>query len=333
MEKTIMTKQPATTFSLTIDQVTTTRIDSYLSDHIDQLSRSKISKLIKNKNILVNGSAIKPSYTPEKDDEIFVTLPKPAQNKLTAEPIPLDIIYEDDCYVAINKPKNLTVHPGAGQQSGTLVNGLLYHINHLSQAGGDNRPGLVHRLDKDTTGVIICAKTDEAHWKLSQQFADRQIYKEYRTLVWGTPKCNAMINKPIGRSRRNRKKYSVSEKGKPAKTEYKILKRWHLFSLLKIILHTGRTHQIRVHMKHCHSPVLGDDKYGNDNGRIKKLNQAQLTTCREILKIATRQLLHAYKIIFQHPFTGETVEIKAPLPPDFQKIITLLDRNINIDNR
>jgi len=322
-----MTDNRATNFTFNINNNPNTRIDNFLSDQLEQYSRSKISKLIKDKAILVNDRPVKPSYKLVDNDQILVNIPAEKPKDILPQQMDLDILYEDEHYIAVNKAGDVSVHPGAGISEGTLVNGLMYYTKNLSSAGGFERPGLVHRLDKDTTGVLVCAKNDEAHWKLSELFSEREIYKEYRTIVWGHPNCDRIITQPIGRSIKDRKKYSVRDKGKPARTEYEIIQNWKIFSLLKIILHTGRTHQIRVHMKYCHAPVVGDSGYGNDNGRMKGLNQFKREVCREILKIASRQMLHSHKIAFQHPFTDQKIEIVAPLPKDFNKVITILNEN------
>lgn len=322
-----MTDKSLNTFTFNIENDLNIRIDNYLADKIEQLSRSKISKLIKNQNILVNDKKVKPSYNPESKDIITVNIPPEKSEEIIPQEMDLDIIYEDEYYIALNKPKNLSVHPGAGIKDGTLVNGLLYYTKNLSKAGGSERPGLVHRLDKDTTGAIICAKSDEAHWKMGGLFADRKIYKEYSTFVWGSPNCEKNIDMPIGRSNSDRKKFAVNDKGKKAVTEFEVINNWKVISQLKIILHTGRTHQIRVHMKHCNSPVIGDSVYGNDNGRIKGFNQYKREICKQILNIADRQLLHSRKLVFIHPFSGKEVEIVAPLPGDFQQTLQLLQDN------
>ena len=322
-----MTDKLRNSFTFKIDEDIETRIDNYLTQQLDTFSRSKIAKMIKSENITVNDSSVKPSYKLEKGDLINIKIPEIKPKDIIAQPIDLDIIYEDEYFIAVNKQKNISVHPGAGIPDGTLVNGLMHYTKNLSTVGGTERPGLVHRLDKDTTGVLICAKNDEAHWKMSDLFAKREIYKEYRTLVWGIPPENCIIEKPIARSKSDRKKYVVNDDGKYAKTEYEILRKWNILSYLKIILHTGRTHQIRVHLRHLHSPVLGDINYGNDTGRIKGLSQAKRELLMKLLKNADRQLLHSYKLGFVHPFTGKNIEITAPLPGDFQTALDLLNEN------
>ena len=298
-----------------------TRIDKWLADKIDSLSRTKIKKLIKAGSITVDEQEVKPAYDIKMSDTITVRIPEPETVSLEPENIPLDIIWEDENYLAVNKQSNLVVHPGAGHKSGTLVNGLLNYTHELSSAGGEKRPGLVHRLDKDTTGIIMVAKNDEAHWKLSEQFAQRKVYKEYRTFVWRVPKeKSGHIEKSIGRSRSNRTKFVVTPRGKYADTYYWLQKDYNVLSLLKLKLGTGRTHQVRVHMKYLGHPVIGDDKYGNDTRFIRSLNSHNNKVGRDIQKIITRQLLHAYKIKFYHPFKNKVIKITAPLPDDFRMV-------------
>jgi 23S rRNA pseudouridine1911/1915/1917 synthase len=206
------------------------RLDKYLAEKIDELSRTKIKKLIKSQKITVNGNSEKPAYRLQRSDQIDVVIPKPEPVEVVPQDIPLEILYEDENYIAVNKQANLVVHPGAGHRSGTLVNGLVAYTDELSSMGGDKRPGIVHRLDKDTTGVLICAKNDEAHWKLSRLFANREIYKEYRTFVWGVPgQEKDIIDRKIGRSRRNREKFVVTRLGKTAESHYEILRNYKFF--------------------------------------------------------------------------------------------------------
>ncbi|MBN2280917.1 MAG: RluA family pseudouridine synthase [Candidatus Marinimicrobia bacterium] len=323
-----MTNKIKNSFTFKIPEDINTRLDYYLSEQIQTMSRSKIARLIRSGFISVNGKPVKPSYFLEAADTIRVDIPEDTPKNIQPQPIDLDIIFEDEYYIAVNKPKNISVHPGAGISDGTIVNGLMHYTRNLSTVGGSERPGLVHRLDKDTTGALICAKTDEAHWKMSELFSNRKIYKEYRTLVWGLPPATGLIDKPIARSLSDRKTYTVNdETGKPAKTEYEILSHWDFLSYLKVILHTGRTHQIRVHMKHIHCPVLGDPTYGNDTGRLKGLNQAKRELLLRILKNTGRQMLHSYQLGFVHPFTGQDTKITAPLSADFQEALDMLNNN------
>ncbi|MCF7884884.1 MAG: RluA family pseudouridine synthase [Candidatus Marinimicrobia bacterium] len=305
------------------------RLDKYLAEEIEALSRSKIKRLIESQNVTVNGTNSKPAYRLRQSDQIVVKIPEPEPVDIRPEKIPLDILYEDEDYIAVNKQAGLVVHPGAGHRTGTLVHGLKYYTDELSTLGGDKRPGLVHRLDKDTTGVLLVAKNDEAHWKLSRLFAERQVDKEYRTFLWGVPKNETgTIEKKIGRSRRNRENFVVTRLGKYAKTHYEVLRNYNFFSLLKVRLVTGRTHQIRVHMKSIGHPVIGDTKYGSDERFVKGLNNRNCDLGQKVLAAISRQLLHAYKIEFEHPLKKEMVSITAPLPDDFRRVEQLISTRL-----
>ncbi len=326
-----MTINKKNLYKIEVTENISQRLDKYLSEKFDQYSRSGITNLIKKEAVTVNNHREKASYKVQENDIIQVMIPEPENDTIIPENIPLDILFEDDHYIAINKLAGIVVHPGAGNTSGTLVNALMYYTKTLSLAGGDTRPGIVHRLDKDTSGVMICAKNDEAHWKLGKLFSSRKIYKEYRTIVWGTPKQNTgIIDTPIIRSKRERKKYIVHKDGKNAVSKYEIIQEWSKMSLIKIILETGRTHQIRVHMKHINCPVVGDSSYGSDTGRLKGLNLKQLTVSKAVLSNIERQLLHSYKIAFTHPMNNNELEIIAPIPEDFQKVQKILNYEENL---
>lgn len=285
------------------------RLDKFLSDSTG-LSRSRIKKLIESGNITVNGAKADPSYKLKTEDKIEINVPEPEKSKLEAENIPLDVIYEDKDILVLNKPRGLTVHPGAGNRSGTLVNALLHHCRNLSIIGGVERPGIVHRLDKDTSGVLIVAKNDKAHQSLSKQFKDRTIEKTYLAIVKGNPKNEeGTISESIGRHPVNRKKMAVSQKGREAVTHYKVLKRSKDYSLVELKPKTGRTHQIRVHLKHIGYPIVGDPVYGGKKNSTPHLN------------VGNQQLLHAYKIKFTHPTTQKELEFEAPLPQDMLKLM------------
>ena len=287
------------------DQNKDQRLDQFLASHTD-LSRSLIKKLIESGDIKVNAIGSKPSYKLKQEDKITVNLPAPTKMELTPEPIPLDIIFEDKDIIVINKPRVLTVHPGAGRSSGTLVNALLHHCKDLSGIGGVERPGIVHRLDKDTSGVLVVAKNDKAHQNLSKQFKERNVEKTYLALVEGEVKNDSgTINEAIGRHPVNRKKMATltPTKGRHAITHYKVLKRLEKTTLLELMIETGRTHQIRVHLKHIGHQVVGDPVYGPAPAG------------------AGGQLLHAYKIKFKHPVTWKELEFEAKLPEDMLKLI------------
>lgn len=276
------------------------RCDVFLSEKISNLSRTSIQKLIKEKFIFVNGKNIKPNIILNIGDEISVSIPEKKEIKLVAEEIDLDIVYEDDYIIIINKPRNMVVHPAAGNEEHTLVNALLNHCK-LSMVNSE-RPGIVHRLDKDTTGLIICAKDDETHLKLVDMFSKRDISKKYLAICNGSfSKESGFIDKPIGRDEKDRKKMSVKSKsGKEALTEYNILTSNLKYSLVDVILHTGRTHQIRVHFSSLNHPIVGDDTYGNKNEKIE----------------ANGQMLHSYYLEFSHPITKENLSFTV-LPDEY----------------
>ena len=276
------------------------RCDVLLSEKISNLSRTSIQKLIKEKLVFVNGKNIKPNVILEIGDEITVSIPDKKEITLVAEDIALNIVYEDDYIIIINKPRNMVVHPAAGNEEHTLVNALLNHCK-LSMINSE-RPGIVHRLDKDTTGLIICAKDDETHLKLVEMFANREVKKKYLAICNGSfSKENGLIDKPIGRDEKDRKKMSVKSKsGKEALTEYNVLTSNLKYSLVDVTLHTGRTHQIRVHFSSLNHPIVGDETYGNKNEKIK----------------ATGQMLHSYYLEFLHPITEENLSFTV-LPDEY----------------
>lgn len=296
------------------------RLDVFVAHEADGVSRSQIQKLIEQRMVLLNGEpAIKRQLVSENDrievaglNAIDSVTPVAPQN------IPLDVIYEDEFYVAVNKPSGLVVHPGHGVKDGTLVNALLYQIKNLSDGSESDRPGVVHRLDKGTSGVLIAAKTNRAHSALSSYFAARKIEKYYVGLCIGmVGKEHSMIDIPLHRSSRDPIKRAPCLNGKPAQTEYWLLEHSDGISALKFKLHTGRTHQIRVHCSAMGFPILADSLYGGNRERLLRINPAERPFAYSIFKCFKRHALHARSLSFTHPFTGEKVEILAPLPPDF----------------
>jgi len=301
------------------------RLDLYLAQKIKSVSRTKISQWIREGYVLVNELGVKPGSPLKLGDKVVVRVPMPEPAQIQPVQMNLTILYEDDDYLALNKPKGLVVHPGAGNLQGTLVSGLLYYTNRLSTLGGIHRPGLVHRLDKDTTGVIIIAKNDEAHWKLGKLFSERKVYKEYRALVWGTPEPAAgVIEQPIGRSPINRQKFIVTANGKPARTRYAVLRSSPIIAELQAILETGRTHQIRIHLSYLGHSVVGDSLYGGKNRSLTNLTKKYQDLGKQILAQIDRQLLHAYCLRFLHPIFENEIEIIAPIPEDFKAVQSLL---------
>lgn len=284
------------------------RIDKFLTNELEDMSRSKIQLLIEEENVLVNNEPIKSNYKVQRNDEIQIYIPEPEPIDVIPEDIPLDILYEDEDVVVVNKPQGMVVHPSAGHSKGTLVNALLYHIDDLSGINGKIRPGIVHRLDKDTSGALVIAKNDEAHVHLSEQLQDRSMKRKYWTLVHGVlPHNHGTIDAPIGRDPKNRQQFTVVTGGKESVTHFRVLERFKDYSLLEVSLETGRTHQIRVHLKYINFPVAGDEVYGP-----KKTLQGK------------GQFLHAHTIEFIHPRTGELMHFEAPIPQVFEKTLEQL---------
>lgn len=287
------------------------RIDKVLSELLNNHSRSQIQQWLKDQNITVNGEMIRPNYKVKEDDEISINVPEPEELDVLAEDIPIEIVYEDDDVLVVNKPQGMVVHPSAGHQHGTLVNALLYHIKDLSSINGIIRPGIVHRIDKDTSGLLMVAKNDKAHIALAEQLKDKTSLRKYVALVHGEiTHDKGEINAPIGRSKNDRKMQAVIEGGKPAVTHFEVLERFEGYTLLQLQLETGRTHQIRVHMKYIGYPVAGDPLYGP----------------RKTLK-GKGQFLHAEVLGFKHPTTGQMMVFEAPLPDLFEKTLDQLRNN------
>ena len=292
------------------------RIDSYIVDKNINLSRTAIKRLLDEGKILVNGKKQKPSYKPEVGDIITIEIMKPKEVELKPQDIPIDIIYEDKDIIVVNKPKGMVVHPANGNPDGTLVNAILAKCkDSLSGIGGEIRPGIVHRLDKNTSGLLIIAKNDQAHINMSKQIQDRKVIKKYIALVKGVIGENtATIDMPIARSTKDRKKMAVDPKGKEAITHYKVLQRYDKYTLLEIKIDTGRTHQIRVHMSYIGHPVVGDMQYSNGKNEFG----------------IEGQMLHSKYLEFDHPITGKRLKLEAPLPEYFEQVLKELEgRQIN----
>lgn len=287
------------------------RLDKYLSNELDDLSRTQIQNLIKDGNVTVNDKQVKANYILNLNDEIIVSIPDPVDLDIKKEDIPLDIYYEDEDVIVINKPSGMVVHPALGNYSGTVVNALMYHCKDLSGINGVNRAGIVHRIDKDTSGLIVCCKSDLAMKSLSHQFLEKSVDRKYIAICYGVINHNlGRIDAPLGRDPENRKRYAVVDDGKHAVTNFKVLERFKEYSLLELALETGRTHQIRVHMKYIGHPVVGDPLYGprnviGENG----------------------QYLHAATLGFTHPRTGKRLEFTSPLPDFFQKFLEEIRNN------
>lgn len=293
------------------EEKTNIRIDKAIGLIENTLSRVAIQRLLDEGNILVNGKTTKASYKTKLGDEITIKKEPPKKVNIVAQDIPIEVLYEDEDIIVVNKPKGIVVHPANGNPDGTLVNAIMNICgNSLSGIGGEIRPGIIHRLDKDTSGVLIIAKNDMAHINISNQIKNRQTKKIYIALVRGVIKENeATINMPIGRSKKDRKKMAVTKDGKEAVTHFKVLKRYDNFTLLEIKIDTGRTHQIRVHMAEIGYPIVGDYVYSNGKNPFN----------------VEGQMLHAKQIEFVHPRTGKEMKIEAPIPEYFQNIIDICD--------
>lgn len=287
------------------------RIDKWICEQNQEISRSMLQKLLKDNQVTVNGKAVSKSYKVTDGDEIILDIPEPVELDVLPENIPIEIVYEDDDLLVVNKPKGMVVHPAAGNYNGTLVNALLYHCKgRLSSINGVIRPGIVHRIDKNTSGLLIVAKTDKAHTGLAEQIKAHTFTREYQAVICGRLKeSNGTIEAPIGRHPVDRKKMCVTDKNsKEAKTEYTVLDEFNGYSHIKLKLYTGRTHQIRVHMSYVGHPVYGDDVYGKAS------------------KLCEGQCLHAKKIGFIHPISGNYLEFDSELPEYFVTVLNKLSK-------
>lgn len=305
-----------------------TRLDSFIADHLPGLSRSRAAALVRQGAIQVDGASRKPSYKVTPGDTIAGCIPPPTTPDLMPEPLPLDVLFEDESLIVIAKPAGLVVHPAAGHADGTLVNALLHHCPDLAGIGGERRPGIVHRLDKDTSGVMVVAKNDAAHQALSHQFKARRIEKRYIALVWGVPaQTSGCIDLPIGRHPVDRKRMAVVPgRGRAARTTWRVRERFgDAAVLLDIDLHTGRTHQIRVHCHAMGHPIVGDPVYGRRRTAAKCHSAQDL---HSVLLAAERQMLHAAQLRFVHPVTQLPVAFEAPLPPDLSHAVTHLRKMV-----
>ncbi|SHH44680.1 23S rRNA pseudouridine1911/1915/1917 synthase [Clostridium collagenovorans DSM 3089] len=290
-----------------------TRIDSFLSDKVEDKSRSYFQGLIEEGNVLVNDNVKKSNYKLKENDKIEVMFPEATELEVIAQDIPLDIIYEDSDVIVINKPQDMVVHPAPGNYEGTLVNGLLFHCKDLSGINGIIRPGIVHRIDKDTSGVLVIAKNDNSHNKLSEQLKDHSMTRTYYALVEGKIKNdNGIVDMPLGRNPKDRLKMAIVKDGKRAVTHYEVLERYESCTLVKCNLETGRTHQIRVHMAYIGHPLVGDKIYGYKKQRFKLQGQ----------------MLHAKKLGFTHPKSNEYVEFESELPKYFKDVLKKLEKEL-----
>ncbi len=301
---------PTKQFDLIVeDEETGQRLDHYLSNKLSQFSRNRIQTLIKQGNVSLNSKPVKANHRMKLGDRIQIEIPAPQKLDVLPEEIKLDIIYEDSDIAVINKPQGMVVHPAVGNYNGTLVNALLYHCEELSGINGKIRPGIVHRIDKDTSGVLVVAKNDFAHLNLSKQIQNKTVARIYLAVAEDNIKTDeGTISAPISRNPGDRKKMAVVKGGRQAVTHYKVLERFGNYTYLELALETGRTHQIRVHLNHLGNPIVGDPVYGRRNQKFSLEGQA----------------LHACKLILTHPRTGEHMTFEAPLPDYFVNLLTVL---------
>jgi 23S rRNA pseudouridine1911/1915/1917 synthase len=299
------------------------RIDKYLHGRLRNLSRRFIQDAIKDGAVKVNGKTVKPSFKLSHGDTINLIVPEPPSKEIPPENIPLDIVFEDSHLIILNKPADMIVHPARGNTHGTLVNALAYYSDRLSSGLGEFRPGIVHRLDRDTTGVMVATKNDIAQWKIAKQFENRQVNKTYLAVVHGIPDLTRdRIKAPLGVHPRIREKYAIRpERGKEAVTFYEVLEPFRGFSLLKLTPHTGRTHQIRVHLSYIKHPIVADEMY---DGKLVYLWQLQDAEPAAQDPVITRCALHAWTLEFKHPTTDQMIEFEAPLPQDMQNLLDML---------
>jgi 23S rRNA pseudouridine1911/1915/1917 synthase len=298
-----------------------TRLDVYLASQFEGWSRARLQRLIENEDVLVNGKVAKPSYKLREHDEIEVELIVPPADFFAPENIPLEIVYEDDVLAVVNKPAGLVVHPAAGTPSGTLANALAYHFEQLPDRGANVRPGIVHRLDRDTSGLLVVAKTEAALENLSDQFRDRTVFKSYVALVHGRVSSSGKIDQPLARDKSNRTRMAVVRGGRNALTLYRVREAFDRFTLLDVELKTGRTHQIRVHLAWLKHPVVGDETYGG--GRDNTIPDPQL---RARIRNLKRQFLHAAVLGFTHPVKQEFMKFESRLPEELTDVLDVLGK-------
>ena len=297
------------------------RLDAFLASQIDGWSRARLQKLIESEDVLLNGKPSKPSHKLREGDDLEIELTATSTVEFAPENIPIDVVYEDDTLVVVNKPAGLVVHPAAGSPSGTLANALAYHFQQLPDGGSGVRPGIVHRLDRDTSGLLVVAKTEAALENLSDQFRDRTVFKSYVALVHGRVLSNSgRIDQPLARDPSNRTRMAVVRGGRNALSLYRVRRTFQRFTLLDVELKTGRTHQIRVHLAWFKHPVVGDETYGG--GRDNTIQDPQL---RARIRNLKRHFLHAEKLAFTHPVTKEVVKFESPLPAELSELLLAAD--------
>ena len=309
-------KDGGVTYRIEVEEPSDKRLDRYLAEELS-LSRSHVASLIETGRVQVGGQTPKKSHLPETGDLIVVEVPPPEPIVALAEDIPVDVLFEDDGFLVVNKPAGMVVHPAPGHRQGTLVNALLHQVGRLSSIGGAHRPGIVHRLDKDTSGLMIVAKEERIHRKLTAALARREIVRLYLTACWGhLDRDEMLIEADVGRHRGDRKRMAVVPGTRPAATEIERLERWRAADFLRVRLHTGRTHQIRVHLHHIGHPVVGDRQYAE--GWERGLSTGAGRWARELARRVERQFLHAAELAFEHPVSGDSLHFSAPFPEDLE---------------
>ncbi len=316
------------TFTSEIDG---TRLDQFLTDRLDSLSRTRIKRLILAGMVTVNNRSEKPGYRIEASDIVTIQIPEDTRipNHIEPENIPLDVLYEDESILAVNKPPGLVVHPGAGRQTGTLAHALLYHVSTLSDLNGPARPGIIHRLDMDTSGVMVVAKTNHAHHHLAKQFEERTVKKQYTGITWGEWRdASGTIDRAIRRNPNDPTSYIVNENGREAVTLYQVKQTFLYLSLVHFFPKTGRTHQIRVHAAYEKHPIFGDDKYQGGFTKVKGFIPEVSKRLKMMLKSIQRHALHASRLEIIHPETGESCMFTSPLPKDMETVLKQLEHDL-----
>jgi 23S rRNA pseudouridine1911/1915/1917 synthase len=297
------------------------RLDAFLAAHVEGVSRTRLKHAIEDGDVLVSGCAAKPSYKLRAGDAVELEMPAPPASNFTPEDIPLQIVFEDDALVVVDKAAGMVVHPAAGVSSGTLANALAFHFEKLSAHAGRQRPGIVHRLDRDTSGLMVVAKTESAHEHLADQFRAREVFKSYVALVHGRLRDESgRIEEPLARDPRLRTRMAVVRGGRPSLSLYRVRRAYERFTLVDVQIKTGRTHQIRVHLAHLKHPVVGDKVY--NGGRDTTVSDVRV---RAAIRAMGRQFLHAERLGFRHPQTGETLSFHAPLPGELSRMLQALD--------
>ncbi len=321
-------------FTVTVD-TEGIRLDVCISSRLEDLSRAFVQRLVSDGHVLVNSQTSRSSYKVQAGDLIHVTVPPPQKSEVAAEDIPLETVYEDEHIIVINKPHDMVVHPAPGSKSGTLVNAVLAHSDDLSGIGGVERPGIVHRLDKDTTGLLVVAKTDEAHQDLQEQIQSRSAKRSYKGIVWGETSFNeAVVDAPIGRHPTDRKKMAIIKDRKrytarDAKTRVSVIERFSYFTYLEFDLETGRTHQIRVHSSFIGHPIVGDETYGGAKRHVPPgMGKRLQAECQKLISSLHGQALHAYRLSFVHPHTRKELDFTVPEPVDMRDLLDFLRKNL-----